>query len=97
MVPFPAAVCVAGRKSDTESGTAHGDVVSLQFPPAAEWVGDHLETFQRVCARPEAEDIAGAKLAGYGRKGAQDSARNATRVPQAGRRSSTPCREPTQI
>lgn len=41
--------------------------IGVPIPLAAEWIGDSLETFKRVYARPEPEDIARATLAGYGR------------------------------
>lgn len=46
--------------------------IGVPIPLAAEWIGDSLETFKRVYARPEAEDIAIATLAGYGRAEASD-------------------------
>lgn len=46
--------------------------IGVPIPLAAEWIGDSLEVFKRVYARPEAEDIALATLAGYGRAEASD-------------------------
>ena len=46
--------------------------IGVPMPLAAEWIGDSLETFKRVYARPEAADIAFATLAGYGRAEASD-------------------------
>lgn len=43
--------------------------IGVPMPLAAEWIGDSLETFKRVYARPDPAEIARATLAGYGRPG----------------------------
>lgn len=43
--------------------------IRVPMPLAAEWIGDSLDVFKRVYARPDPADIARATLAGYGRHG----------------------------
>lgn len=42
--------------------------IGVPMPLAAEWIGDSLDVFKRVYARPDPADIARATLAGYGRQ-----------------------------
>lgn len=40
--------------------------LGVPMPLVADWIGDDLETFRKVYARPDPKDIARATLAGYG-------------------------------
>jgi integrase len=42
--------------------------LGVPAPLAAEWIGDRLETFRDVYAKPDSENVARVTLAGYGRR-----------------------------